>query len=116
MAFLTIAGITVEVQTSGAAEQEGDAVGERVRAFSGRMRSTVRAVKRAWQFTTGPLTPAEATTLLAAIALDADVSCGGDALGATITCQVRATGRDYIQDARQAGDFSRVLTLQLAEV
>ncbi len=116
MAFLTIAGITVEAQTNAAQESEGTLVGERVRTFSGTLRSTVRARKRAWSFTTPPLTAADAATLRAAIALDAVVSCAGDALGGAVDCMVRVTQAPFQQDTRQASDFSVILQLELEEV
>lgn len=116
MAFLTIAGITIEVQTDGASRAEGDVVGERVRAFDGTMRSTVRAEKAEWQFTTGPMTAADVATLRAAIALDTPVTCAGDALPSSTTCQVRVTGEQFLQDASQASDFSLLVDLRLVEV
>lgn len=116
MAFLTIAGITVEVQTSQAQALEPTRVGEQRRAFSGALRSTVRAEKRGWRFSTPPLTAADAATLQAAIATDAVVSCAGDALGGTVSCMVRVSGSTYQQDRRQASDFSVILQLDLQEV
>lgn len=116
MAFLTIAGLTVEVQTAGAQQEAGTVLGERVRTLSGTLRSTVRAVKRAWSFSTPPLTSADAATLRAAIANDAVVTCAGDALGGAVACMVRVTQAPYQQDTRQATDFSVILQLALEEV
>lgn len=116
MSFLTVSAIEIPIQATGADQDEPLRIGEQVPAFSGRLRSSVRAVKRRWSFTTGPMTAAEVTTLESAIALDAEVTCAGDALGGSVTCQVRITRKSYLQDSSQASDFSWILTLQLAEV
>lgn len=81
MAFLSIAGITVECGNDGAAQLEGFAVGTKLRAFDGTLRSTRRATKRAWRFTSPILTPAELTALLAATANLVNVTVTGDFVG-----------------------------------
>lgn len=113
MPFLTIAGITVRVAVSGAVENDPFRVGAESRAFAGNLRSTVQEEKSQWTFTTALYTQANLDTLRAAIAEDAQVTCAGDALGASFTCRVRMTQGPYI---KVAGGFRRTATLQLCEV
>lgn len=117
MPFLTVAGVTVVVQDSSASEGPPTLIGGSARAFDGTLRSSVRASKRNWQFTTNPMTDANVATLRAAIETGTQiVTCSGDALlGASVSCEVQITDIQYIRDPRVATDFSRTLTLQLAE-
>ena len=112
MAFLTIAGIDVDMTDFSANEPEE--VGESHRAFSGALRTTVRAEKRAWTGTTVPLDDTAAGALIAAVAGGAFVTVTGAALqAASVTCKVTVTGQQYrIVDM----GFLRVLSLSLTEV
>lgn len=117
MPFLTVAGITVVVQDDSASEPEAERIGASARAFDGTLRSSVRARKRRWQFTTNPMTDAAVATLRAAVETGTGiVNCSGDALlGGTVSCEVLIADIAYIRDPRVATDFSRTLTLALNE-
>lgn len=116
MGFLTVAGIPLDVQTTGAMQREPTRIGASTRAFSGALRSSVRAEKREWAFTLAPLPVASANALRSAVANGALVACSGDALGATITCEVTVTSDEPVPDGAQAVGFQRILTLRLLEV
>lgn len=113
MAFLTIAGTTIPVSTGGAVAKAIERVGSSTRAFAGNLRSTVRAEKRAWQFTTRWLTQGDAAIIEALYNNGEFVTCAGDALGATYTCEV--TQQDGPLMATGTG-FKRQLVLLLREV
>lgn len=67
--FLTIGGTAYDVIDGGAQEDEPEAIGTRFyRTFSGRPRSSARALYRKFTGTIGPLTQAQFTTLSAAVA------------------------------------------------
>ena len=109
--FLTIAGQPVEIAHDGAVERAGDVIGEKARAFSGALRSTERATKRAWDVTTAPLTLSEAATVRA---LNRFQTCSGDALGgASIACYVTVGDAPYQPDGTS---FVVRLALHLEEV
>lgn len=114
MSFLTIASTTIPVSTTGASKKGMERVGSSSRAFAGNLRSTVRAEKRVWQFTTKWLTQAEAAVIEALYDNGEFVSCAGDALGATVTCEV--TQQDGPLTVVAGGGFKRQLTLILKEV
>lgn len=101
------------MDTRGATEAEVIRVGEATRAFAGNLRSTVRSVRRSWHFTLAPMTDAALTTLRATCEAGAFVTCAGDALGGSYTCEVRITDAPYLEDG--AG-FLRAPTLALQEV
>ena len=109
--FLTIAGQPVEIAHDGAVQRASEVIGETARAFSGALRSTVRAEKRAWDFTTAPLTMAEAATVRG---LAGFATCSGDALGgASIACYVTVGDAPYQPDGTS---FAVRLALHLEEV
>ncbi|HEU0052063.1 MAG TPA: hypothetical protein VFQ39_02755 [Longimicrobium sp.] len=83
--FLTVGGQTVPVAPDGA-NVEYELIGDRARAFDGTMRSARRGVKRRWQIKTAPLTAAETATLETALQATPPVSCAGDLIGATVSC------------------------------
>lgn len=115
MAFLIVAGVTVHATTAGGANLKKATVriGSSSRAFAGSLRTTVRAEKRVWQFTTTWMSDANAATLEAAVALGAHVSCSGDALGGSVNCQVTLGDGAYLS---VPGGFMRQLVLTLEEV
>lgn len=115
MAFLTVAGTDLEVQTTGAARNEDERIGgTRRRSFAGVIRSQVKAHKRRWAFTTSPLTLAAADAFRALVDFDAHVACTGDALGgASVTCVVDIGESPYLQDGES---FMVSLALTLTEV
>lgn len=118
MAFLTVGAVTVDVLTENASQPESDVIGASVRTFNGALRSTRRATKRKWSFTTKRMTWAEEATLLAAIGSPdggAFVSCNGTFNNSVaVTCQVTVTAREYFK--RTTTVQPRRLTLQLLEV
>jgi hypothetical protein len=116
-AFLAIAGITVHV-ARGQASESIERIGSSSRAYAGNLRSRVRAEKRTWKVTTTPMLSADATTLRAAVALAAQVSCSGNALGGTVTCEVEVSDSPYVATGTTADTFNfrRPLALTLREV
>jgi hypothetical protein len=116
-AFLVVAGITVHI-ARGQAVESIERIGSSSRAYAGNLRSAVRAEKRSWRVTTTPMIGADATTLRAAVALAAQVTCSGNALGGTVTCEVEVNDVPYVATATTADGFNfrRVLALTLREV
>lgn len=114
MPFLVIAGITVPAVS---ASDEVVRIGTSGRAYAGNLRSFIRAEKREWKVETGLLTNAEATALKAAVALGAQVTCSGDALGGSVTCEVEIGQGGYISTAAADGTgVLRSLSLTIREV
>lgn len=113
MPFLVVGGITVPVAVNGAVKKAPERIGTSERAFAGNLRTAIRAEKRAWQATTKPLSNTDAASIETAITLGAHVSCSGDLLGATVTCQVTASDGPY---HATGASFKRVLVLTLREV
>lgn len=118
MAFLTVGSVTVDILTESASQPESDVIGTTVRTFAGSLRSTRRAVKRKWAFTTKRLTFAEEAALLAVIGTPdggAFVACTGNFNnGVSVTCQVTVTAREYAKISSVS--VKRRLVLQLVEV
>ena len=115
MAFLTVAGIALEVQLAGAGRPENLYIGSKSRAFAGNLRSSIRAEKRAWSFTTPPMTTADVTTLRAAIANGAFVPVGGTLIGADTTGTVVIASEDYLPTVSPT-TYQSVLQLKIEEV
>lgn len=116
MAFLTIAGVAYDVQTSGAGEQEPVRVGGTRRTFTGRLRSTVRAEFRRWSFALAPLVEDDYQALRAACAPPGIVTVGGDAIGAVRQAYVEVHDAAYHPDDRQPEGFVRVASITIEEV
>lgn len=114
MAFLTIAGQTIRVTTSGSnAQQPYVVIGEESRAFSGALRNTVRAEKRVWKFVSALLVEADLDTLYTNTKLGALVACNGDAIiGGPVTCRVILGNMGYVQ---KKGGFRRQVEMTLEE-
>lgn len=112
--FLTIAGIVIGVDADGARERPRERGGEKVRAFAGNLRSSIRWEKRGWDVTTWIMTQAEVTTLRAAVLLGTYVTCAGDALGASILCDVEI--QDAAYEIEGETGFWRVLNISITEV
>lgn len=113
MAFLTIDAVAIDILTESASEQEPERIGDTQRAFSGNLRTTVRARKRVFEFTAGPKTEAAYATLMA---LDDGLphACSGDAMnGATLSCLVQVNGGEYIADGLS---HQRLPQLRLVQV
>ena len=115
MAFLTIAGVGVNVNSDSASLEEPVQIGAPRRSFSGMLLSSVKAEKRVWNVETIPLVDATASTLLTAIALYQVVSVTGDMTQNVATnCRVRSVGERFVRDGL---DLSRrVLRLEISEV
>lgn len=113
MSFLTIAGNVVEVQVSGATQQEPTAVGETARSFTGVIRSGLRAEKRAWQFTLIPMTKTALEALRTAWGLAVPQTVAGDVIGSSISAIVHIGQESFIQNGT---DFLTVATITLTEV
>lgn len=107
MAFLTIAGITYEVLTRGADEQRRVTVGSRKRAFAGNLRSTIKAVKREWRLTVGPLTQSGLSQLRSLVAGSTVQAIGGDLVqGVSTNCIVQITGHDFVNETQITAGLS----------
>jgi hypothetical protein len=116
MAFLVVASIVVPVMEDTAVERIVR-IGSSNRAFAGGLRSTVRAEKREWTVSTGLLTNTETTTLKAAVDLAEQVTCSGDCLGGSVTCEVEVGDGAYVSVATTDGTgVMRSLVLTLRQV
>lgn len=114
MAFLTIAGIDVPVESSAKAIER---IGTSERAFAGNLRSAVRAEKRAWTVVTTLLLNADAAAIEAAVDFAEHVTCSGDILGGSVTCEATVVDSQYA--SFHGGDglgFMRALQLLVREV
>lgn len=115
-AFLVIASITVPVSEE-TATRHVVRVGSSNRTFTGALRSTVRAEKREWQITTGMMLDADVNTLKAAVTLAAQVTCSGNMLGGSVTCEVEVGDDAYPNVATSDGlGFMHMVALTLREV
>jgi hypothetical protein len=116
MAFLTLGGTTVEVQTAGASEPEQVYLGEAARAFSGGYRSGVRGGKRSWAFQIIPLVQADLAALRTLVGpVDTPIAANGDFNGGTsVSVVVRIAAVGFISDG--ATGFLRTASLTLLEV
>lgn len=115
MPFLSVAGIVVSVAPGGASEKAPEVVGSDSRTYTGALRSTERAQKRNWTFTTKGLLPTAAEAIRTACANGAIVACVGDALGDGVSvynCRVTIGDGPYIQ---VRGGHRRVLQLNLRQ-
>jgi hypothetical protein len=116
MAFLTIAGIDVEVLANEADDNEPIEMGEDVRTFNNNLRTTIRNPKLSMRFRTGPMTVTAANTLIAAITGGAHVPVTGDALNAvSITARVRYSFSRIADDSQLRG-HQRLLDLVIEQV
>lgn len=112
MAFLHIDGVgDIEVQTTNPSV-EYEEIGSTRRAYSGNLRSSIKAVRRKWSFTSAPVSQTTYENLYNATKLGQNVVCSGDALNASITCQVKVTA-DYIPNGL---NFSMIMALELTEI
>lgn len=112
MSFLVVAGITVACARDTASKRLVR-IGSSSRSFDGTLRSQTRAQKREWTVSTTPTVEATAVTLEAAVDLGEQVTCSGDLLGGSVTCEVS------IDDSKYVGTGSttrRVMTLVIREV
>lgn len=114
MPYLVVASITVPVRKGQGGLSQVERIGSSSRAFAGNLRSSYRAEKRVWQFTTELLELTAWDTLYAAVALGAHVTCSGDALRGTVTCEVEMSqGSDEVAGPN---GVMRSATLILREV
>ena len=116
-AFLVIAGLTVPV-TEGQAVERLERAGVSDRTWNdGTLVTDILWEKRAWAVTTGMLEQADADAITAAVALGAHVTCSGNALGGSVTCQVDVGDAGYINVVSDDGKgFLRALALTIREV
>lgn len=115
MPFLSVAGIVVPVALEGAGEKVPEYIGSDSRTYNGGLRSTERAQKRNWSFTTKGLVAADAEALRTACANGAIVNCTGELLGDGVsTYPCRVTFGDAPM-TKVRGSHRRVLQLNLRE-
>lgn len=112
MPFLQVGAVVVSVSTDGAAETEPYRVGESLRAEEGNLRTSVRALKRAWRFTTGPLTLAQYNSLRTAVGTTGIAAVSGDAMPGSVNCEVLITDARYLADGL---GFLLIASLSLSE-
>jgi hypothetical protein len=112
MAFLTLNGTTVPVDTSQATRNEDEVGGQDVRAFAGGLRSTVQWAKKSWTVTTPPLRAADQATVLAQTGVGVTVA-GDISGGASVTCTVRSQNGPYRKS--WGATVKRRLTLTIRE-
>lgn len=108
-----VGGVTVGLAFA-PVEETPEEIGDRARAFSGTMRSTVRAYKRAWSQQTKPISEADANTLLAALRGALPVVCSGDVLGGAVNCHPVVESVSTVPIA--AGTYRKVVRYRLLEV
>lgn len=111
MPYLVVGGVTTEV-APGASSRSVTEIGDRARAFDGTLRSTVRGRKKAWEFTTVPMTKAAADTLETALNGTLPVAVSGDTTG-SVNTHPEVTGR---VDIATSGGFRVALSFRLFEV
>lgn len=103
MAYLTVGGIPVRILTDSATGAQIVRGGGVVRAVAGNLRSSLAWAKQEWPRTTGTMTAAEVTALLAVIGAPFGgnvVSCVGDfARGATVSCLVTVESVDEVKQS-----------------
>lgn len=99
MSFLTLAGVPIEVQATGATQPAPTVIGESTRSDNGTLRSTVRGSKRSWKFRTGLLAAFLFLDVMNDFVGDGSfIFVGGDAMdGATVLCELTVGQRDYVQ-------------------
>lgn len=114
MAFLSIAAKVYPVKIDGATEDPPYEVGARSRAFAGNLRRTVRAVKRQWTFTLGPIYDHEYAMLRADVATAASVTVTGTAMGgANVTAAVILGAAPYVEDVFSHRRMVQVTVLEV---
>lgn len=118
MSFVTLAGTPFPCMRDGGATElppeRGGTVG---RTFNGSRRSTVRWEKRAWEFKSIPLLPADVATLKANVALGAQVTLSGDIVGgANVTVDVEFQDTPYLTGTGAPNGFYRLVTIRATEV
>jgi hypothetical protein len=115
MPYLSVAGIVISVALDGAGEKVPEYIGSDSRTYAGGLRSTERAQKRNWAFTTKGLLIANAEAIRTACSHGAIVACVGDLLGDGVsTYQCRVTFGDAPM-MKVRGGHRRVLQLVLRE-
>jgi hypothetical protein len=116
MAFLSIAGVSYDVQVTDAGERSPRFVGALVTTFNGGLRSSRRARKRTWGFTLAPMDVATSETLVTAVAV-APVAVTGDAInGAAITAIVEVTAMPFLANLDATHSHLRVPQITVSEV
>jgi hypothetical protein len=111
-------GGALVVPVNSFSEDDPFRLGDSKRAADGSLRSDVSLVKR--RFTVQSLmSKANAASVEALIALDAQIPVAGDALrngGASLTCQVRITAMPYEHDVSNADGFLVSMSLRIEQV
>jgi hypothetical protein len=116
MPHLVIAGRTIPVAPDGGLQSAPIDVGADSTTYNGTSRSTVKAQKLVWQFTSKGVLPAVHEDLKSATALGALVACSGDGLGdglTSYTCRVRIGDVTY---RFIKGTYQRIMPLTLTQV
>lgn len=111
MPFLVIDGETILVAPSQAPRQVIE-IGDKERAFSGTLRSTIRARKREWDVTTVPMPQADADALEAVLEGTPPLTCSGDLLGGDVDCHIELQGSTPL---RLNGEEYSVLQFRVLE-
>ena len=97
MALLVIESLTVPIDwPDGGEEQEPVEIGDRDRAFDGTLLTSIRGYKRRWAFRSAPIDSTAADALMAILEATPPLACSGDALGGSIDCVARYSGREIM--------------------
>lgn len=113
MAFLTIAGQTILVDARSTGELAPTEIGAMARAYSGNLRTSIRATKRAWQFQTVEWAQSNIDTFKANCLNGAIVACNGDFNNnVAVNCKVTFLGTAYVP----GGGGYRVASFRMDEV
>ena len=94
--ILNVGGSQLDVPYTAFTENPPIYVGDVSDSYSGSERNSIRAAKRSWTVTTGLLSPADETSIWAAIGNLAQIPCKGSGFNnslANITCSVMVTSR-----------------------
>jgi hypothetical protein len=110
MPALVVNGVTIPIAPGGAS-QEAELIGDRDRMFDGSMREVSDGYKARAPFVTPPLSPADYTTIRAALLATPPVTCSGD-LAPAVSCFVELGAADA---GKVAGAIRRVLRFTLLE-
>jgi hypothetical protein len=116
MAFLTVDGTPIPVQSSNAVQREDHRQGSIRYAHNGGLLCSLHSPKREWAFTTRPLTDAEEVVIrgvLEGINPYAQRTVSGTGIGSTISAVVLIGEQPYIQDGLS---HQRILEISILEV
>lgn len=112
MAFLVVAGTTIEVVEI--REQEPERIGDSERAYAGPLRTMNTTTKRSWAVRSYVMTDAAYQAFRALVMYGQQVVCSGDALvDGPFTCDVNIQEAPY---SREGAGFLRSVSFVMKQV